>query len=236
MTVTDPHAPELTALVVEDDDGVRDALRRGLELHGFRVVSVPDAERANQELIRRVPQVVVLDVGLPGMSGIEFCERIRRDGIEVPILILSARDQVHDRVAGLEAGADDYLVKPFDLTELVLRLKALLRRSGPPSASTSNLQIVGALRLDEAKRMVTLAGVRLDLSRREFDLLAVFMEHPDIVLSRNQLLERVWGYDFEVDTNVVDVFVGYLRRKFEAVDGERLIDTVRGVGYVLRAA
>jgi two-component system response regulator PrrA len=234
VTSTEHLDAVVTALIVEDDGAVRDALRRGLELHGFTVNSVPDAERATRELLTSVPHVIVLDVGLPGMSGIDLCERIRRDGIEVPVLILSARDQVHDRVAGLEAGADDYLVKPFDLTELVLRLRALLRRAG--GRSQSSTQAVGALRLDEAKRIVTLAGTRLDLSRREFDLLATFMQHPEIVLSRTQLLEHVWGYDFEVDTNVVDVFVGYLRRKFEAAGGDRMIETVRGVGYVLRAA
>lgn len=220
-------------LVVEDDDGVRDALGRGLGVHGFEVHGVADAEAALAVVARRPPQVIVLDVGLPKMSGIEFCRQIRSNGVDVPVLVLSARDQVHDRVAGLEAGADDYLVKPFDLTELVLRLRALLRRAPAESASGARL-VVGPLLVDEARRMATLAGERLELSRREFDLIAMFAAHPEIVLSRNQLLERVWGYDFDVETNVVDVFVGYLRRKFEAASGARMIETVRGVGYVLR--
>ncbi len=220
-------------LVVEDDDGVRDALDRGLAVHGFTVDGVPDAEQALVAFARRPPDVVVLDVGLPTMSGIDLCRQVRANGIDVPVLILSARDQVHDRVAGLEAGADDYLVKPFDLTELVLRLRALLRRA-PATPGAGSALVAGPLWIDEERRIATLGGARLELSRREFDLLATFAAHPEIVLSRNQLLERVWGYDFEVETNVVDVFVGYLRRKSEAACGARLIETVRGVGYVLR--
>jgi two-component system response regulator PrrA len=222
-------------LVVEDDDAVRDALGRGLGLHGFAVECVPDAERALVSLTRHPPHIVVLDIGLPGMSGIDLCTQVRTGGVDLPILVLSARDQVHDRVAGLEAGADDYLVKPFDLTELVLRLRALLRRA-PSEPVPASAVVAGPLWIDEARRIAMLAGSRLELSRREFDLLAMFAAHPGIVLSRTQLLERVWGYDFEVDTNVVDVFVGYLRRKCEAIGGGRLIETVRGVGYVLRVA
>lgn len=205
----------------------------GLALHGFDVEAVADAESALAAVTRRTPHLVVLDVGLPGMSGIDFCRQMRAGGVDLPILVLSARDQVHDRVDGLEAGADDYVVKPFDLTELVLRLRALARRS-PSHPPTSSAIVAGQLWIDESRRVASLGGTRLDLSRREFDLLAVFVAHPEIVLSRTQLLEHVWGYDFEVDTNVVDVFVGYLRRKFERAGGGKLIETVRGVGYVLR--
>jgi DNA-binding response OmpR family regulator len=178
---------------------------------------------------------MIVDVGLPGMSGIELCTRLRGLDVETPILILSARDQVGDRVAGLQAGADDYLVKPFSLDELAARLHALLRRSRPSATATAVLS-AGALWIDLDRRVATIDKVRLDLSRREFDLLATFAANPGIVLSRVRLLELVWGYDFDVDTNVVDVFVGYLRRKLESAGAAKLIDTVRGVGFVLRIA
>jgi DNA-binding response OmpR family regulator len=178
---------------------------------------------------------MIVDVGLPGMSGIELCTRLRGLEVETPILILSARDQVGDRVAGLQAGADDYLVKPFSLDELAARLHALLRRSRPSATATAVLS-AGALWIDLDRRVATIDKVRLDLSRREFDLLATFAANPGIVLSRVRLLELVWGYDFDVDTNVVDVFVGYLRRKLESAGAAKLIDTVRGVGFVLRIA
>ena len=222
-------------LVVEDDDAVRAAVDRGLGVHGFDVSSVPDAESALSAVARRRPDLMIVDVGLPGMSGIELCTRLRGLEVETPILILSARDQVGDRVAGLQAGADDYLVKPFSLDELAARLHALLRRSRPSATATAVLS-AGALWIDLDRRVATIDKVRLDLSRREFDLLATFAANSGIVLSRVRLLELVWGYDFDVDTNVVDVFVGYLRRKLESAGAAKLIDTVRGVGFVLRIA
>jgi two-component system response regulator PrrA len=222
-------------LVVEDDDAVRAAVDRGLGVHGFDVSSVPDAESALSAVARRRPDLMIVDVGLPGMSGIELCTRLRGLDVETPILILSARDQVGDRVAGLQAGADDYLVKPFSLDELAARLHALLRRARPSSAATAVLS-AGALWIDLDRRVATIHNSRLELSRREFDLLATFAANPGIVLSRVRLLELVWGYDFDVDTNVVDVFVGYLRRKLESAGAAKLIDTVRGVGFVLRIA
>jgi two-component system response regulator PrrA len=221
-------------LVVEDDDAVRTAVDRGLGVHGFDVSAVPDAEAALVVVARHRPDVMIVDVGLPGMSGIELCTRLRGLQVDTPILILSARDQVGDRVAGLQAGADDYLVKPFSLDELAARLHALLRRAKPSVVSTTALS-AGQLWMDLDRRVATVAGVRLDLSRREFDLLATFAANPGIVLSRIRLLELVWGYDFDVETNVVDVFVGYLRRKLEAAGDHRLIETVRGVGFVLKA-
>jgi len=220
-------------LVVEDDDAVRAAVDRGLAVHGFRVSSVPDAEAAIELVARRRPDVMIVDVGLPGMSGIELCTRLRGLDVDTPILILSARDQVGDRVAGLQAGADDYVVKPFSLDELAARLQALLRRARPTSRATS-VVAAGPLWVDFDRRIAKVGDDRLDLSRREFDLLGTFTSNPGIVLSRIRLLELVWGYDFDVDTNVVDVFVGYLRRKLDAVGAERLIETVRGVGFVLR--
>jgi two-component system response regulator PrrA len=231
----DPPTPAARILVVEDDQGVRSAVERGLQMHGFEVMAVPDAERALSEVARRRPDLMVVDVGLPGMSGIDLCRRLRELDVGTPLLVLSARDQVGDRVAGLQAGADDYLVKPFALDELVARLQALQRRARPAAAPTA-ASSVGELWVDPDRRLASWAGNRLDLSRREFDLLEVFASHPGMVLSRIRLLELVWGYDFEVDTNVVDVFVGYLRRKLDAVGAPRLIDTVRGVGFVLRGS
>ena len=220
-------------LVVEDDDAVRKAVDRGLGVHGFDVSSVPDAESAIEIIARRRPDVMIVDIGLPGMSGVELCTRLRGLDVDTPILILSARDQVGDRVAGLQAGADDYVVKPFSLDELAARVHALLRRARH-SASVTSVLAAGPLWVDLDRRVATAHDTRLDLSRREFDLLAVFVGNPGIVLSRIRLLELVWGYDFDVDTNVVDVFVGYVRRKLESAGAHRLIDTVRGVGFVLR--
>ena len=220
-------------LVVEDDDAVRSAVDRGLGVHGFDVSSVADAESAMEVVARRRPDVMIVDIGLPGMSGVELCTRLRGLDVDTPILILSARDQVGDRVAGLQAGADDYVVKPFSLDEIAARLHALLRRARPTTGATSVLA-AGPLWIDLDRRVATAKEVRLDLSRREFDLLAAFTANPSIVLSRIRLLELVWGYDFDVDTNVVDVFVGYLRRKLYAAGAEHLIETVRGVGFVLR--
>jgi two-component system, OmpR family, response regulator PrrA len=220
-------------LVVEDDDAVRTAVDRGLGVLGFDVSSVPDAEAALVSVARRRPDVMIVDIGLPGMSGVELCTRLRGLDVDTPILILSARDQVGDRVAGLQAGADDYVVKPFSLDELAARLHALLRRARPAAAATSVLA-AGPLWIDLDRRIATVNELRLELSRREFDLLAALAANQEIVLSRIRLLELVWGYDFDVDTNVVDVFVGYLRRKLDAAGVPRLIDTVRGVGFVLR--
>ena len=225
-------------LVVEDDAAVRSAIADGLAVNGFTVDAVHSAESALDELRRSMPDVIVLDVGLPGMSGIELCSMLREREINVPILVLSARDEVGDRVAGLQAGADDYLVKPFDLTELVARLHALRRRAGAVavgSTTTAGISI-GPLRVDPERRIADTATARLDLTRREFDLLLTLAENHRVVLTRTQLLELVWGYDFEVETNVVDVFVGYLRKKMDAAGLPRLIKTVRGVGFVLEDA
>jgi two-component system response regulator PrrA len=224
-----PHADRV--LLVEDDDAVRDAVRSGLELNGFAVHCAGDGETAVATVANGLFDVVVLDVGLPGMSGIDVCVHLRRQEIDVPILMLSARDQVGDRVAGLQAGADDYLVKPFDLSELTARLGALIRRSLLRPTSTAVLR-VGDLRIDIDGRRVMAGDEPLELTRREFDLLHALASHPGVVLSRHQLLDLVWGYDFDVDTNVVDVFIGYLRRKLAAAGLPAHIATVRGVGFV----
>jgi two-component system response regulator PrrA len=218
-------------LLVEDDAAVRDAVSAGLSVHGFDVSVVGDGEQAIEAVAEKLYDVVVLDVGLPGISGIDVCLALRRQEIDVPILILSARDQVGDRVAGLQAGADDYLVKPFDLSELTARLGALIRRSLLRPTTTSVLRLRD-LRIDTDGRRAFVGDLQLEFTRREFDLLLALVSHPGQVLSRHQLLEMVWGYDFEVDTNVVDVFVGYLRRKLAAAGLESVISTVRGVGFV----
>jgi two-component system response regulator PrrA len=221
-------------VLVEDDDDLRRALVRGLGLHSLTVVECPTAEDALARVGRTQPDLMVVDVGLPGMSGIALCAELRDRGCDVPILILSARDAVGDRVEGLRAGADDYLVKPFDLDELAARLHALLRRAArPPSSATSTI-VVDPLWIDVDRRVAKVGTERVDLSRREFDLLAALAANRDIVLSRVRLLELVWGYDFDVDTNVVDVFIGYLRRKLAAAGADGMIQTVRGVGFVLR--
>jgi two-component system response regulator PrrA len=198
------------------------------------VTVAADGETAVQAVIDKLYDVVVLDVGLPGITGIEVCQSLRRQEIDVPILILSARDEVGDRVAGLQAGADDYLVKPFDLTELVARVAALLRRSVLRPTTTAVLRL-GDLRIDADRRSAFVGDDLLDLTRREFDLLLALATNPGVVLSRLRLLELVWGYDFDVDTNVVDVFVGYLRRKLSAAGLPPLIAPVRGVGFVFGA-
>ncbi|GAA0995542.1 response regulator transcription factor [Acrocarpospora macrocephala] len=220
-------------LVVDDDPAILRVLRRGLTLEGFSVEAAGTGHAA-LEIADQV-DAIVLDVSMPRMSGIEVCAELRRRGSEVPILMLSALDEVADRVAGLSAGADDYMVKPFDLTELALRLRALLRRSGATSAGAAGSAVrVGDLVLDTAGRDVVIGGRSLTLTRREFDLLEVLARNAGIVLSREVLLERVWGYDFAVTHNAVETFIGYLRRKLEAAGEPRILETVRGVGYVLR--
>jgi two-component system, OmpR family, response regulator PrrA len=216
-------------LAVDDDPAILRALQRGLRLEGFDV-EVAGSGRTALELAHGA-DAIVLDVSMPGLSGTEVCTRLRARGAEVPVLMLSALDDVADRVAGLAAGADDYVVKPFDLNELVLRLRALLRRAGrAPSAVVR----VGPLTVDPTARRADLGARAVELTRREFDLLEALARNAGVVLSRSTLLERVWGYDFDVTDNAVDTFVGYLRRKLEAGGEPRMLHTVRGVGFVLR--
>jgi DNA-binding response OmpR family regulator len=222
---------EPLVLVVDDDEAIRTALERALRLEGFAVQVAAGGHAALEMVERARPGVMVLDVVMPDLSGISVVSRLRARGDEIPICILSARDEVEDRVAGLEAGADDYVVKPFDIGELAARLRALLRRL--PSTGGEPIR-VGDLVVDPARRAVHRAGRAIELTRREFDLLEELARNRNVVLSRDQLLEQVWGYDFAVDGNVVDVFVGYLRRKLEAEGEPRMIHTVRGVGFVLR--
>ncbi|MYV99833.1 response regulator transcription factor [Streptomyces sp. SID3343] len=227
-------------LVVDDDPSIRRALQRGLRLAGYAVTLASDGERALDLIATAAsaPQVVVLDVAMPGLTGIDVCAALRaRSGPsgQTPVLMLSARDEITDRIAGLESGADDYLVKPFDLRELDLRLRALLRRR-PVVAPGAPALLVGPLRVDAGAHTAMCDGAVLDLTRREFALLEVFARNPGLVLTRDQLLDRVWGYDFDVRTDVVDTFVSYLRRKLEADGRPRVLHTVRGIGFVLRVS
>jgi two-component system response regulator PrrA len=220
-----------TVLVVDDDPGVRRALDRALRLEGFVVRLAEGGDAALAAVHERAPRAIVLDMSMPGTDGLEVIRRLRGRGDDTPICVLSARDGLDDRVEGLGAGADDYLVKPFQTAELVARLHALLRRT---ARVATGVREVGPLRVDRRRHQVWLDGDEIDLTAREFTLLACFADHPGQVLSRGQLLEQVWGYEFDVATNVVDVFVGYLRRKLESGGHERVLRTVRGEGYVLR--
>jgi two-component system response regulator MprA len=219
-------------LVVDDEPAVRDAVRRALVLSGYDVDVADGGGAAVTALAAEAPDAVVLDVAMPGVDGLEVCRRLRASGDRTPVLMLTARDTVADRVEGLDAGADDYLVKPFALEELLARLRALLRRTGPvePGAALR----FADLELDPAARTVARAGRRVELTRTEFALLELLLRNPRVVLTRSVIHERIWGYDFGPGSNALGVYVGYLRRKLEAGGESRLIQTVRGVGYVLR--
>jgi DNA-binding response OmpR family regulator len=218
-------------LLVDDDAAIRRAVATGLELEGFTVVPASGGRAALEAAERVRPAVVLLDLSMPDLDGLEVLRRLREAGDQVPVCVLSARDEVDDRVRGLQAGADDYVIKPFALEEVAARLHALLRRRPP---GEDDVLEAGDLRLDPRARSARRGARELELTRREFDLLALLLRHPGEVLDRRRLHEEVWGYTFDPQTNVADVFVGYLRRKLEA-DGEpRVLHTVRGVGFVLR--
>jgi two-component system, OmpR family, response regulator MprA len=225
--------PRPRVLVVDDDRAVRDSLQRALKLRGYDVELAADGMEAIASVGSNAPDVVVLDVMMPGVDGLGVVRRLRQDGHELPILLLTARDAVPDRVAGLGSGADDYLVKPFALDELAARLEALLRRSGPQEPGA--VRRFADLELDVDAVTVTRDGVPIELTRTEFDLLTAFVDEPRRVHTRDQLHARVWGLDSDVSPNNVEVYVGYLRRKLEAGGRPRLIQTVRGFGYALRA-
>jgi two-component system, OmpR family, response regulator MprA len=219
-------------LVVDDDAAVRDSLRRALQLEAYDVaVAVDGADALTQLEESGEPDAVVLDILMPNIDGLEVARVLRRSGRKVPILMLTARDEVSDRVAGLDAGADDYVVKPFALEELLARLRALLRRTADGAVETLRFADV---ELDPATREVRRDGDEIELTRTEFALLELFMLNPRQVLTRSIIFERVWGYDFGFGSNSLDVYIGYLRRKTEAGGKSRLIQTVRGVGYALR--
>jgi two-component system response regulator MprA len=236
-------------LVVDDEPAVREALTSSLAFEGYDVAEAADGVAALEQMERTRPDLVVLDVLMPRMDGLTACRRLRTAGWAVPVLMLTARDMVGDRVTGLDAGADDYLVKPFELDELLARVRALLRRGamtparrdpaarGDPAARRDPADEVldfEDLRMNAVTREVTRAGVPVRLTRTEYLLLELFLRHPGQVLTRERILERVWGFDFDPASNSLDVYVMYLRRKTEVGGRPRLIDTVRGVGYVLR--
>ena len=223
----------MRVLVVDDEPAVREALERALRLAGYEVELAADGEEALLRLSLRpaAADVVLLDVLMPGLDGVEVCRRLRRLGNGVPVLLLTARDGVDDRVAGLDAGADDYVVKPFALEELFARVRALLRRSGN---GTDEVLRFADVELDPKRYEVHRDGEPIELTRTEFSLLELLMRNPRQVLTRSVIFERVWGYDFGPSSNSLEVYVGYLRRKTEAGGRPRLIHTVRGVGYALR--
>jgi two-component system, OmpR family, response regulator MprA len=218
-------------LIVDDEPAVVDALDRALVQEGYAVASAGDGRAALERVARARPDAVILDVSMPQMSGLEVCRRMRANGDRTPVLMLTARDQVTDRVAGLDAGADDYLVKPFALEELLARLRALLRRTTPEDEGVLRF---ADLTLDSSTYEARRGDRVIETTRTEYLLLELLMRHPRQVLTRATIFERVWGYDFGYASNSLDVYIGYLRRKTEA-DGEpRLIHTKRGIGYVLR--
>ncbi|KPI22035.1 two component transcriptional regulator, winged helix family [Actinobacteria bacterium OV450] len=235
----DPHR----ILVVDDEPAVREALRRSLAFEGYAVETAVDGLDALDKAAAYDPGLIVLDIQMPRMDGLTAARRLRASGSTTPILMLTARDTVGDRVTGLDAGADDYLVKPFELDELFARVRALLRRSayaaprpGGGDAPDAETLAFADLRMDLATREVTRSGRPVELTRTEFTLLEMFLAHPRQVLTREQILKTVWGFDFEPSSNSLDVYVMYLRRKTEAGGEPRLVHTVRGVGYVLRVA
>jgi len=218
-------------LVVDDEPALRSSLERALGLDRYEVELAGDGTEALDRLALAPVDAVVLDVSMPGIDGLEVCRRLRAAGDRTPVLMLTARDAIDDRVEGLDAGADDYLVKPFALRELQARLRALLRRTEEPGGPALTY---GGLVLDPGTREVRRGDRPIELSRTEFSLLQLFLEHPRQVLTRTQLFERVWGYDFGATSNALGVYIGYLRRKTEAGGEPRLLHTVRGIGYALR--
>jgi two-component system response regulator MprA len=220
-----------TILVIEDEERIADFLRRGLIFEGYKVLLASDGPTGLSAARDQPPDLVILDWMLPGLDGLEVCRRLRA-AASTPILMLTAKDAVPDRVAGLDAGADDYLVKPFAFDELLARVRALLRRSKPSEAPEA-LRFVD-LTLDPAAREARRGERRLDLTAKEFDLLELLMRHPRQVLTREMIYDRIWGYDFGGESNIIEVYIRYLRQKTEASGEPRLIQTVRSVGYVLR--
>ncbi|MCD9625457.1 response regulator transcription factor [Rhabdothermincola salaria] len=221
-------------VVAEDDRAVRESVTRALELEGYRVTPVADGAAALELASADDVDLLVLDLGLPHVDGLTVCRRLRSQGARLPILVLTARTEVSDRVSGLDAGADDYLPKPFSLDELLARLRALLRRSSVAADDTRELRAEGVV-VDEAARRAWRGDRELELTKTEFDLLALLVTNAGVVLAHGTIYDRIWGYDFGPDSKALAVYIGYLRRKTEEAGEPRLIQTVRGVGYTLRA-
>ena len=226
------HNGSVRILVVDDERPLRDALRRALTLDGYEVELAENGQHGLTQIATNSPDAVVLDIGMPGIDGLEVCRRLRSAGNRIPVLMLTARDAVEDRIEGLDAGADDYLVKPFDVGELEARLRALLRRTAP-AAGPETLSY-GELRLDPERHGVHVHDAFGELTRTEYLLLELLVRNPEKVLTHDVIYQRVWGYDFGPESNALRVYVGYLRRKLEGAGARPLIHTVRGVGYVLR--
>ncbi|MEP6980289.1 MAG: response regulator transcription factor [Nakamurella sp.] len=219
-------------LLADDDRAIRESLERALELDGYQVTAVPDGVQALAEVRRWTPDLVVLDVMMPGVDGLGVCRVIRADGMRVPILMLTARVEVPDRVAGLDAGADDYLAKPFELDELMARIRALLRRAQPgPTPGEGDVVQARGVRIDPGSRRAFVGPAELELSKTEFDLLELLVRNAGLVLTHTAIYERIWGYDFGPDSKNLAVYISYLRRKLDALDAPQVIRTVRGVGY-----
>ncbi len=221
-----------TILIAEDDQQIREALDRILRFEGYDTVLANDGAAALEAFDQHAPDAALLDVMMPFVDGLSVVRKLRDRGNRTPVLMLTARQETPDRVAGLDAGADDYLAKPFELDELLARVRALLRRTDHSDSVTLRC---GDLLVDPAKRLVTRGDEAIELTRTEFDILHTLMTNVEIVMSRSQLYETIWGYDFETNSKSLDVHIGYLRRKLEAGDRERLVHTVRGIGYVVRA-
>lgn len=220
-------------LVIDDETKIVDLLRRGLSYEGYEVEVAYDGESGLAQVRRDPPDLVILDIMMPGLDGVEVCRRLRAEGwSDLPILILTARDAVPDRVAGLDAGADDYLVKPFAFDELLARVRALLRRRRP--SGDAQLLRFGDVVANSVTREVRRGDRLVNLTAKEFDLLELFLRHPRQVLTRDSIYEQVWGYDFGGESNIIEVYIRYLRSKLEAEGEPRLLQTVRGVGYALR--
>jgi two-component system response regulator MprA len=219
-------------LVVEDEARIASLISRTLRLEGYQVEVAPNGETALEKAISNTPDLIVLDVMLPDIDGLEVCRQLRMAGCDEPVLMLTAKDAISDRVAGLDAGADDYLVKPFAFDELLARVRALLRRAAPPDANAP-LQFAD-LELDPTTRQARRGEREIELTAKEYDVLELFMHHPRQVLTRDIIYDRIWGYDFGGESNIIEVYVRYLRAKLEAGGEPRLIYTLRGVGYVLR--
>ncbi len=227
----DEHDPA-RVLVAEDDRGVRESLVRGLRFEGYDVQAVADGAQALEAVEAASPDVVVLDVMMPNVDGLSACRRLRSTHPGLPILLLTARHEISDRVAGLDAGADDYLVKPYAMAELSARLRALLRRTSV--SGSDGVLTVGDVRLDPAARLAWRGDRGLDLTKTEFDLLELLLFNAGVVLERDSIYQQIWGFDFETTSRSLDVYVGYLRQKTEAEGEPRVVHTVRGVGYVVR--
>ncbi|QDY86161.1 response regulator transcription factor [Paenibacillus polymyxa] len=223
-----------TILIIDDDEKIVSMLRRGLAFEGYEVLTAANGAEGLNKMLTAEPDLVVLDVMMPQIDGFEVCRRMREGGSTVPVLMLTAKDEVENRVKGLDLGADDYLVKPFALEELLARVRALLRRKTEQQDNNANRLTFEDLQLDNESREVVRGGKRLELTAKEFELLHLFMQNPKRVLSRDLIMDKIWGYDYSGESNVLEVYIAMLRQKTEQDGGKRLIRTIRGAGYILR--